>query len=247
MSETSAIKIFRPSFAFDFTGVRLDHLTGDYNVGDVAELVTQSRVSAAAVELYRLARSPASTVYVSSPGHMRIIDAYLRLAGVKSCTAENWADESARQVFADLLAGNLEALVTRHRYGAGSPISLAVVMGHATALRDSFFEFLSRLQPSANVITVIDLCANIRRLGVPDFWNGIELIEIPAPDVIRDPVLDRLGMMSAVELQRWAEGGIGRLQLAAKVKGYPKGRVQHSIVGWLLRQTKSRGSPTDPI
>jgi hypothetical protein len=239
------VKVLRPSYTLDLAGVRTDDSTGDLVPGDAAELMLLTRINAEAVSLYRLAGAPPCLAYVTTPAALRVLDAHIRLAGVRSRFVEPPPSEGLREAYNALLAGDLDVLVTRHRFGAGPPVPLAVMMVVPTLQRESFHAFLGRLRPVADEIVVIDLADNIRRHGVPESWT-VNIVEGEPQDVVRDPRLDRLGTMSAPELQRWAEGDRGRLEIAARVKGFKPGWVQFSVDGWLNRQIKARGTPPRP-
>jgi hypothetical protein len=115
-------------------------------------------------------------------------------------------------------------------------------LGRPTKLKDSFLAFLRRLQAGTNVI---DLADNIRLHGTPEDWHT-SLIEGEAVNVLRDPRLDRLGTMSAPEIQRWAAGDLTRLELGRIAKGYKLGWSEHSRRSWLDKQIRDRNGPVRP-
>ena len=113
------------------------------------------------------------------------------------------------------------------------------MLARPTRLAEPFVAFLTRLQAP---VCVIDLALNRERLGIPSNWEP-ELVSGAATDLIVDPMLDRLATLSVSQVQRWAEGDRGRLELIAKARGYKAGWVEISAKAWLDTQVKHRAWP----
>ena len=243
----TAAEIYTPAYVLDLCTVRGDG--DDWNVNDLAVLMFEPQVQAAVVALHEMAGQPPTIVYVAGAAALRVYAARFRLAGRPSRFIES--DTQAAEIVQatdDLAAGRLNVLVTRRPYQAGLPIppGTAVLLARPTRVAESFLDFLDRLQAGPDTpIRLIDVAQNIERLGVPSGWD-VHQVKGETPDVVYDPVVDRLSLMSGPQIAAWAEGNEDRLRLAAKARGFKSGWVEHARRGWLAKQVKKRTGPSRP-
>jgi hypothetical protein len=230
--------VYRPAYSLDLCTVRVDPASGDWRVDDLAVLMLEQRVIAEAIALHELAGKPPTIVYAAGAVALRVFDSRFRLAGRTSRFIESdYTPGEAQTAFTDLSEGRLNILITRRPYTAGPAIAdIAVLLARPTRLAEPFAAFLARLQAPA---CVIDLALNCSRLGMPADWNP-ESVCGAATDLVVDAMLDRLGTSPVPQLQRWAEGDRGRLELIAKARGYKTGWVEISAKAWLDAQVKNR-------
>jgi hypothetical protein len=237
---TAAI-IYSPAYGLDLRTVRIDPASGDWRVGDLAVIMLGPRVIAEAIALHELAGKPPTIVYAAGSAALRVLDSHFRLAGrISRYIESDYKPGEAQEAFTDLSTGRLDVLVTRRPYQTGPAIAdVAVMLARPTRLAESFVAFLTRLRAP---VRVIDLALNCDRLGMPADWEP-ELVKGAATDLIVDAMLDRLGTLSVPQLQRWAEGDHGRLELIRKARGYKSGWVEISAKAWLDAQVKNRARP----
>jgi hypothetical protein len=233
--------IYRPAYSLDQRTFRIDQASGDWRVDDLAVLMLEQRVIAEAIALHELAGKPPTIVYAAGAAALRVFDSRFRLAGRTSRFIESdYRPDEAQEAFRDLRAGRLDVLITRRPYTPGPAIAgVAVMLARPTRLSELFAAFLARLQAP---VRVIDLALNCERLGLPSDWD-LELVLGASTDLIVDTMLDRLATVPASQLQRWAEGDRGRLQLIAVARGYKIGWVEISAKAWLDAQVKNRARP----
>lgn len=106
---TNNLVLYTPSFDFDFAGVRLDE-SGDLNPFDAAEIVAQSKVTDAMLALYHRAGAPPAVAFGCEAGHLRVLSASFRLAGLRAAHLDDSATvESCHQQVAELRAGRLDS------------------------------------------------------------------------------------------------------------------------------------------
>jgi hypothetical protein len=182
---------------------------------------------------------------VTTSAHLRVADAFCRLAGYRSRFVESHPSDQAREAYDALLSGRLDLLHTRYPYRAGPPLSTAVMLLRPTCRRDVALTFLSRLQPASKEIVVFDLADVIRQHGAPENWQ-MTVIEGAPEDILCLPVLARLGTMSASQIQAWAQGNRVRLELGRVARGFKAGWTEHAERGWLDKQVRARSGPVRP-
>jgi hypothetical protein len=241
----TTVSIYTPSYSLDFAGVRVDPGTDDWRTDDLATIMLAPTVIAAGIALHELAGRPSVVAYAPGPAALRVFDSRFRLAGRRSRFVESdYLAGEAQQAVADLRTGNLEVLVTRRAYQPGPPLAnIAVLLARPTRLKEPFLAFLSRLQPSASII---DLSFNCELHGVPAGWETRQIVG-KTSEVVVDPMLDRLALLSVAEAQNWAQGDRGRLELVAAARGFKPAWIEHAARGWLNKQVKTRDRVPSPF